>query len=388
MRTHGTTLAARGNRRGTALVAVVVGTVGVAMLSLALITLSSSAANVQRRSREERGALYVAEAGIADALCSFECGGTGDLGRENERVDFGGSSYWVDAENNGDGTFSIISTGIEGHGGSRVELVVEPSTKSFHRWGAFGDEALGMGAHAMVDSYDSSKGSYADQALGGVAASNGSTGSNADVTLQGHSLVAGDCRPGVDGTLSILESATVSGSTAPLDEPIEMPDIDLPSIASSGPLDILEGESASIGPGDLHYDYLSAGKNATLEVTGPATIVFDSFELLAHAVVNVHAEDNGEFIAGRFQGVRRLEDRVDDSRPADVAEPLSDNVADGEDDDEFDELCSAGVQRSTVRSTRPRRRSPSTRASRSTARSSRGRWIWTRPPPCTSTKTS
>jgi hypothetical protein len=344
---------ARKDRRGTALVAVVVGTVGVAMLSLALITLSSSAASAQRRSREERGALYVAEAGIADALCTFECGGSGNLGREDQRVDFGGSSYWVETTNNGDGTFSIVSTGIEGHGGSRVELVVEPSKESFHRWAAFGNEGLTMNTAVKVDSYDSTEGSYSDQCDdtpggSGLAASNGSTGSNADITLAGSVQVAGDCRPGVDGTLTILDTATVGGSTTPLDAPVEMTDIDVPDIATSGPLDIPDGESASIGPGDLHYDHLSAGTGATLLVTGPATIVFDSFELMAQSGITVDAEDGPvEFIVkDDFEVLGDTKITSTTSRPADVSiKLLSDNVADGYDDDDMDLLeFGAGAQ--------------------------------------------
>lgn len=283
-------------RRGTAMVAVAISMVAIGMLSLALLAVNSSAAKAQRHSKDECAAMYVAEAGIADALLSIRNGGEGDLGEQADCVDFGGSSYWVEADNNDDGTLSLVATGLSAVEGARIELVVERTYDELFQWGAFGDDTFHMDSQAKIDSYDSAAGSYADQAVNGSgstihANSNGSTGSNGDVALDQNALVYGNAMPGSDGTISILGNAQVSGSIEPLDADLEMPEIELPSIGTSGPLDLAKDSVTSIGPGELHYNRLRAGTGSTLHVYGPATVIFDSFSMYSGSSVIVHPEN-------------------------------------------------------------------------------------------------
>ncbi len=336
----------RANRRGVALVAVMIMMAGLATLSMALLSISMSAANTQRRSKEEIGALYVAEAGLADALFSLEQGGNGDLGSAKERVDFGGASYWTDTTENEDGTLSIVSTGLDGQGGARVQLVVEPGSESLFRWGAFADEWLHLDAQVLVDSYDSSEGPYEDQAVNGTGSDQhanevGTTGSNGDITLDQNAQVYGDSIPGVDGTITILGNADVTGSIAPREEPAEMPEIEVPDIASSGPLDVANNTNAFIGPGDFHYDRLRAGTGSTLNVYGPAKVIFDSFVMYSRAAITVHAE-NGPvefFVHTDFILNSNTTIASTDYKPADVAfNLLGDNITDAQTDVDLDNL--------------------------------------------------
>ncbi len=333
------------DRKGSALVAVAILMVGVAMLSLAMLSVSSSAANTQRQSKDESASLYIAEAGVAAALFSLEQGASGDLGAADDPVDFGGTSYWVDTTDNLDGTLTVLSTGLGGRGGARIEVVVEPKVTSFFRWGAFGNDWLHLDYQAMVDSYDSSDGSYDDQTSGSGddvhALEEGATASNGDVTLDQEAQIYGDSMPGVDGTITILGDADVTGSTMPLEVPAEMPEIDLPIIASTGPLVIDPDDTATIGPGDLHYDELSAGTSSTLIVHGPATVIFDSFAMYAGSNITVNSENGpvefyvvGDFTVGDDTTVASMT-----NAPADITiNLLTDNIADTELEVDLDEL--------------------------------------------------
>jgi hypothetical protein len=285
-----------GNRRGAALIAVAILMVGMGILSLALLSIGQSAANAQRQSRDESAALYVAEAGLSDAVCSLAAGASGNKGSEQNRIEFGGTSYWVDTTDNGDGTYSLVSTGLDGRGGARVELLVRSNDQSFYRWAAFGNEWLLLDSQAKVDSYNSSNGTYASQAVNGsgsytYALDHGSTGSNGNISLKQNSKVFGSSNPGVDGSISILGNATVSGTTTPLHEPFELPEIELPSIASTGDLDIAKNKTSNVGPGDLHFSRLNANTGSTLNVTGPANVIFDSFTMFSGSKLTVHAEN-------------------------------------------------------------------------------------------------
>ncbi len=326
----------RADARGTALIAVVVTMVGIGVLSMALLAVSSSAFKVQRQSKDETGALYAAEAGIADALYSLRNGGSGDLGSEDDHVNFGGTDYWVDTTDNGDRTFTLVGTGIEGRGGARIEVVVERNTSTFFQWGAFGKDYLHLDAQAKVDSYDSAAGTYAEQCIHGSGASahaeeDGSTGSNGDITLDHNAKIFGDGMPGVDGSISILGNAEVHGSTAPMPETIETPPIELPTIAVTGTFDIAKNKTATIGPGEWHYTRLSANTGSTLRVTGPATVIFDSWTQFSGSRVTVDAA-NGPvefYIQDSFVIHSNTTIASTTYKPADITfHLLSDNIRD------------------------------------------------------------
>ena len=68
-------------------------------------------------------------------------------------------------------------------------------------WGAFGDESMLMDSNAMVDSYDSSLGTYASQATNGTdpdhyAGESGNVGSNGNIDLLANTVVHGNATPG------------------------------------------------------------------------------------------------------------------------------------------------------------------------------------------------
>lgn len=274
-----------GRRRGAAVVVVLVAVSVLGTLSLAMLSQVGSSFRLNQSVRDKTGARYLAEAGLAEAIDSLRQGGTGDLGSNPERIDYGGGDYWVETNDLGSGVMSVVSTAVQGRSVTRVELVIENENSAFFTWGAFGDEGLALDSNAHVDSYDSRLGTYDDQTPG----DSGHVGSNADIYLDQNATVNGNAVPGPTGTVTVDGNAVVTGSTTPADTTQEMPPIDLPSTTSSGPLTVAGNTTYSLPAGDHAFDAFELGHGATLEVEGPATVVFQSANLLSNSEVHVDA---------------------------------------------------------------------------------------------------
>lgn len=272
------------SKRGTALIATVIMIVGLGIVSLSLLQAVGASNREDRQVREEIGSRYVAEAGLSEAYYDLMIGGDGQVGGAEDRADYGGGEFWVERVNHANGTISLISTAVDGRAASRVEMVLTSNPDSMWSYGAFGDEGVSMSSNAHVDSYNSSLGTYDDQAINSDgnqvwAGEAGNVGSNQDVYLDQNSYVHGDAIPGPDGTTTILGKADVSGSTTSAPSEIELPPIELPAISSSGPLTVPNQDSQQMGPGDFAFDESLLSAGSTLNIIGPATVVFSSLEL-------------------------------------------------------------------------------------------------------------
>ena len=288
MRTNHTT----DRRRGSALVMAMVMVTTLGMLSLSILSTVGSSYKLNRQVRTEAGARYVAEAGIAEAIYALSQGGNGSLGNAKQRLDYGGGTYWVETEDLGSNRISLVSTGLEDTAASRVQVVLDLSAGSIFSWGAFGDEGLSMSSNSMVDSYDSSAGTYKDQAVNGSGADTyanqeGNVGSNSNVSLDSNAIVNGNAVPGSSGTTTVAGNADVTGSTSPAAVTNEMSTIDLPPTPSAGPWEV-DG-SASLPAGDHAFDDFLLKANGTLTVTGPATVVFQNAVIDSNAQIIVDA---------------------------------------------------------------------------------------------------
>lgn len=264
-------------RRGSSLVVVMVLTSSMALLSLAMITLISSSQRAELAEQEELSALYVCEAGLSAAVFDLAQDGSGALGSSNVPVEWAGAEYWVESNDLGGGITSLVATGVDDGSRARVQLVLREVESGFFEWAAFGDEWMTMDSNARVDSYDSTAGTYASQAVNGSgsdqhANSDGNIGSNANITVAGNTSVWGSASPGPSGTITVVGTATVTGSTTPLAGTVDLPPLEVPALASSG-----NTVPASIPAGEVMYGDVVLRDNVT--ITGPATVVFNSLEL-------------------------------------------------------------------------------------------------------------
>ena len=293
-------LGANAERRGAAIVMVMLALLGLFGVSLALWTTSLSARAEQRGALAQLSAEYAAEAGISAAFAELQANPdsaqAGVIGSAEQPNTFGGSNFWVSRQDGGAGVTSFTATGVGENRAASIELVVERAIDAFYVWGAFGDDFLQMSSNARVDSYDSRLGTYASQAVNGsgsssYASTDGDVGSNGSVTMVQNAKVHGDVTPGENSTAIVLGNAVVTGSTAPATEAYELPELVVPSFGTLGNYALGNGSNQTIASGDVEYTNLTVGKQATLTIVGPARVVVSNFSLLAGGSVVVDASN-------------------------------------------------------------------------------------------------
>ena len=338
------------NKRGSTMVIVALLVAAVAMLSLTLLSTLRSSQQENQGSRESLSALYACEAGLSAAVRSLATGGSGDLGTQYAPVDYGEQSYWVVSTPMGAGRTSLRSVGRDDRARMGVEVVVQPDADSFFRWAAFGEELLHMDSNARTDSYDSSvnpgQNSYPDQAVNGsgsnqYANTNGDVGSNGNITMDSNIGVWGDAHPGPTGSVTGSQSGdpNISGATTPLASTVELPDVIVPSITSSGDY-LVASNGITLASGGHHFANFEVGTAKTLTINGPATIVCDNFKLKSGSKVIVNAT-NGPvrfYVLNDFVLNSNTKIYSTTYSPLDVAfNLLSDNILDPGVDVTFDE---------------------------------------------------
>ncbi|MFT5154751.1 MAG: hypothetical protein ACI841_004759, partial [Planctomycetota bacterium] len=248
-------------QQGTAIIAVLL-TVGVlGTLSMGMLSMVGSNYRVNRQVKDNVGSKLLAEAGLTESVYRMTLGSDGGIGSKGQLEDMGTGGFWVETDDSaGGGLVTVTSTGVAGRSASRVEVVLQQGSSSFFSWGAFGEDSLTMESNAHVDSYDSSSGTYSDQAVNGsgsdtFANANGNVGSNSDITLSQNATVNGNAVPGPGGTTTISgTNAEVTGSTLPSTELQDMPEVDLPTTISSGPRTISGNSTVTMPSGDHAHD--------------------------------------------------------------------------------------------------------------------------------------
>lgn len=291
MRVRGITRGAPA-RRGAALLFAVVVAFLMAGLSLAFLLINTSNQRVRVHAQNDSRSFYAAESGLSDAYVQVT-EGLLDLPGAQETVlvgtpetpeVLGGAQYWVEITSGGSHTWSLASTGVDGLSTTRLELVLSELPTGFFQFAAFGADGVVLDSNAFIDSYDSADGNYESQVQGGNdwAKENGDVGSNADIVMSSNTEVHGNAQPGPGGILDdSAPGVLITGSTEPLEEPFELPPIEVPSFPSSGTL--IGTTDVVLGPGPVHYDQIQMKGGSRLTIQGPATLVVDDFEMKSNS---------------------------------------------------------------------------------------------------------
>ncbi len=276
-------------RRGSLLVIVAVLLIGMSGLALAFLEVLRASSGLQRRDREHAHARYVAQAGLSTALFRLKHGQGGALGTPLAPVACGASRCYVTAEDLTSQLFRLTATGLDDRATARQELVVRRVLTTIWRYGVFGTEFVNLASNSRLDSYDSSVGSYASQALSGSgsslhAHSAGDVGSNGDITLDQNATVWGNATPGPQHQDTILGNAAVSGTTSAATDPLELPAISVPGYTGYGSLTVRS--ATTIPSGNRTYANVTVSNNKTLRIVGPANIVISNLTLRAGARID------------------------------------------------------------------------------------------------------
>lgn len=252
-----------------------------AVLAMSMVAIQMDGAVEQHRGQAESRALLAAEAGLSEAYMELETAGDGVVGTQNAPVKLSNGRVFVTKATFGptNKLVRLTSTARVGNSNARAELVLRDNVDTIFVWGAFGDTKTNLSSQAKVDSYDSTLGTYASQVIHGSgsnawANNAGNIGSNGDLQLKQNALVFGNATPGPAGTISVLGSAAVSGSTAHNTAVVPLAPIVLPVIASTG--NVTYSANTTLAAGNHHKGATVINTGKTLTVIGPATLIFDS----------------------------------------------------------------------------------------------------------------
>ncbi len=325
-------LGSRSHERGTALAIVVMSVVAMAGLSTALMIVNQSGSREQRAELEEARASYVCQAGLSQAMFQLSRGESGSIGTSEQPTTWGTSRFWVESVDLGGDIVQVRATGLEDRTGASMELVARRVPNTIWRYGAFGREWLHMDSNSRVDSYDSTLGTYASQAVNGIgsgayANSDGNVGSNGDISIDQNAKVWGDASAGPDHSTTVLGNAVVTGSTTPSSGVVEMAAITVPTYTSFGSLTV--NANTTIPTSNRSYGNLRVGTNRTLTITGPANFVVNNLTLNSGSSIIVNGT-NGPvtiIVLDSFVMNSNTIIRSNDYQPTDVSlKLLSDNV--------------------------------------------------------------
>lgn len=196
------------SRRGSAIVTAVVGVLLLAGMTSAILSFGMASKKEIEGTREEARALYLAEAGVSEALAALHASlqpnveVPTEVGTYENPMSLHGGSYWVDVVDNMDGTFTATSFGSANGATRAIEVVITES-------------GGGVFANALFAGNSSEDPTYALELSGNGDQADSVTGdifSGGDVDIQGDATIAGD----ISASGTIIGASGEEGASQPL----------------------------------------------------------------------------------------------------------------------------------------------------------------------------
>jgi hypothetical protein len=161
-----------------------------------------------------------------------------------------------------------------------VQLQFAPASKPY---ALIGLSSLTLNNGAFSDSYDATKGAY----TAATARSIGSVASNGNVAINNTSKVNGDVRYGMASTLSVANSAIITGVAAPLSRTMSYASVTLPPAGSYTDLGDMSMSSGTMNvPGGTYVlNSLTLSGTARVNWTGPVKLYIKSSYSVTGGVV-------------------------------------------------------------------------------------------------------
>lgn len=150
-------------RRGAALLLSLIAVLAVGAISATLRRVQMTIDGDQRFSIDRRAALYVAEAGIAEATLAISQGKSGAMASEEVPAAFGEGVFWVEALDRPDRSIELRCTGQVRTAEFVLRTIIVPNLNPITSRGFFGLEGVEVGQGTLIDGFDSSVGSYDSQ---------------------------------------------------------------------------------------------------------------------------------------------------------------------------------------------------------------------------------
>jgi Tfp pilus assembly protein PilX len=284
-------------RRGSGIVMALVVISALMFFGLAAVRITISSNRTTVASNDDREAMALAEAGLSEAMDAVRAGSSGQLGNMNWPVTMGEGLFWVDATDLGDNRIQLVATGMLGSGRSALEIVIErPSSESpLFDTVINSQDMLTLNSDVLTDSFSSSTGTYASQAINVLnghtyAGTRGDTRTNGDLAINARATIFGDAQPGLGGSITAFGTdAYAHGSTDPITTAFVFPPIDIPAIVKAGSYDLATLATDTLPAGDYGFDTLALQKDSTLRIEGPANISVNALTLGKDSTIEIDA---------------------------------------------------------------------------------------------------
>ena len=288
---------AAASRRGSFLVVVVVLMTFMMGLTMAFFTTANSGHQEINSAGDRLRAHYLAEAAIHETLAAYASGGQAAVNGLNANGGLAGVNYQSTVTWGAAGTpvaeDLVVFRGSATVGSQAValEVVGRMAADNPYVMGFAARTDLVLNSNSMIDSYDSSAGTYDSQLTGkwhgvGYAELNAPVSTNGDISMDSNSIILGDANPGTAGTISVSGNSKVDGGTAPLVTPLTFEPIVVPAIATSGSINVPSG-TKTVPAGDHGFDDITMNSTGTLIFKGPANIVTKNIEIDSNSQVIV-----------------------------------------------------------------------------------------------------
>ncbi len=271
-------LGSRSGQRGFILVTVYMLLPIFIILAGVMVASAIGEIHASQRSQASTQALYLAEAGIDDAIVQLRgnnvwLGGSGVLGSQGTYSVAVASLSATRINLTAVGNSTLLPDSVT----RTVEAIVDVTPNPLFRFAMFGNRSVTLNGQVQIDSYDSSKGAYGGVNKGsqGDVGTNGTTSSvvrlNGNVTVKGNALVG----PGADPATAITmtNNDVITGTRSAQSSAFVLPAITIPpGLANGGALSISGNTTKTYAGGTYYWNSISISGNGKLTFTGPATV--------------------------------------------------------------------------------------------------------------------
>ena len=187
----------------------------IASLGAGLVQLHTAIDKRHEFAIDRRRALYLAEAGLAEASFAVSQGRSGVIASALVPAGFGRGVYWVETDDLPGDRLALRCTAQVGTAEFVVRTMIVPNVNPITSLGFFGSDGVNIGWGSVVDGYHSASGDYlsqVDAALPVLSTGDmGLLGSDSDIVLNETSPTDEEFL-GLDTTVTALAGASLSGT--------------------------------------------------------------------------------------------------------------------------------------------------------------------------------
>ncbi|MDD3375062.1 MAG: hypothetical protein PHY73_04995 [Candidatus Omnitrophica bacterium] len=288
------------NKKGIALITSYFIIFALTIMSTAFLAQSVSEKRTAEHYAKSTQAFWIAEGGVEQTLWELNSNGCSNCQACGLNQCLAGTipgvgdyDVVIDLTNNTLSSIgSVPSRTSEMLGSKTIEISLSGGSNPIFTHAAYANNEIQIQNNVIVDSYDSSIGSY--NVSGNIAANGdiGTSGTSTDIIdINNNAYIAGDVSTGPEGTVDIGNNATISGTISDENdrilESVVIPSV-LTELTSQGDKTVGNNGSWILTSGTYRYDSITLKNNVDMTVSGDVTIyVSGDFNVKNNADITV-----------------------------------------------------------------------------------------------------